>query len=87
MEGDPDAILADYHLDNEVTGLMALEALAERLQGDVPSIVITADRSEEVAEQIKRAGHHLLLKPVRPAALRALLSRTLQASRGARNGA
>ncbi|MCB8888033.1 hybrid sensor histidine kinase/response regulator [Vreelandella malpeensis] len=81
MDGDPDAILADYHLDNEVTGLMALEALDERLEGAVPGIVITADRTEDVSELIKRAGYQLLLKPVKPAALRALLTRTLQASR------
>ncbi|MDR5860790.1 PAS domain-containing protein [Halomonas eurihalina] len=83
LDADPDAILADYHLDNEVTGLMAMEALGERLHGNVPGIVITADRTEEVAEAVKRAGYHLLLKPVRPAALRALLTRTLQASRAA----
>ncbi|TDB01532.1 hybrid sensor histidine kinase/response regulator [Halomonas marinisediminis] len=81
LDGDPDAILADYHLDNEVTGLMALEALGERLEGAVPGIVITADRTEEVAEEVRRTGYQLLLKPVRPAALRALLTRTLQASR------
>ncbi|MBB3191344.1 hybrid sensor histidine kinase/response regulator [Halomonas cerina] len=81
LDGDPDAILADYHLDNEVTGLMALEALGERLEGAVPGIVITADRTEEVAEEIRRSGYQMLLKPVRPAALRALLTRTLQASR------
>ncbi|MCO7245422.1 MULTISPECIES: NahK/ErcS family hybrid sensor histidine kinase/response regulator [unclassified Halomonas] len=84
MDGDPDAILADYHLDNEVTGLMALEALSERLTTAVPGIVITADRTEAVAEEVKRAGYQLLLKPVRPAALRALLTRTLQASRAAK---
>ncbi|WP_163558585.1 NahK/ErcS family hybrid sensor histidine kinase/response regulator [Halomonas sp. NO4] len=84
LDGDPDAILADYHLDNEVTGLMALEALAERHEDAVPGIVITADRTEEVAEEVKRAGYHLLQKPVRPAALRALLTRTLQASRAAK---
>ncbi|TLF50465.1 PAS domain S-box protein [Halomonas urmiana] len=84
LDGSPDAILADYHLDNEVTGLMALEALGDRLEEAVPGIVITADRTEEVAEEIKRAGYQLLLKPVRPAALRALLTRTLQASRAPR---
>ncbi|MEQ6888631.1 NahK/ErcS family hybrid sensor histidine kinase/response regulator [Halomonas sp. CS7] len=85
LDGPPDAILADYHLDNEVTGLMALEALGDRLEEAVPGIVITADRTEEVAEEIKRAGYQLLLKPVRPAALRALLTRTLQASRAERH--
>ncbi|WP_456269739.1 PAS-domain containing protein [Kushneria sp. AK178] len=81
MSGEPDIILADYHLDNEVTGLMALESLTERFSGDVPGIVITADRTEEVADLIRRAGYHQLNKPVRPAALRALLTRTLQANR------
>ncbi|WP_148253499.1 hybrid sensor histidine kinase/response regulator [Aidingimonas lacisalsi] len=84
LDSDPDAILADYHLDNEVTGLMALDALAERFDGPVPGIVITADRTEEVAEEVKRSGYQILLKPVRPAALRALLTRTLQANRAAR---
>ncbi|WP_110686132.1 hybrid sensor histidine kinase/response regulator [Salinicola aestuarinus] len=84
MGGDPDAILADYHLDNEVTGMMALEALEELCDQSVPGIVITADRTEEVAEEIKRGGYQILLKPVRPAALRALMTRTLQASRAAR---
>ncbi|MFD2190902.1 NahK/ErcS family hybrid sensor histidine kinase/response regulator [Pistricoccus aurantiacus] len=84
LDQDPDAILADYHLDNEVTGLMALEALSERLSGEVPGILITADRTLEVAEEIKRSGYHMLLKPVRPAALRALLTRALQASRSQR---
>jgi CheY-like chemotaxis protein len=63
---------------------MALEALSERLEGTVPGIVITADRTEAVAEEIKRAGYQLLLKPVKPAALRALLTRTLQANRANR---
>lgn len=81
LHGAPDAILADYHLDNEVTGLMALDALDERMEGDVPGIVITADRTEEVADLVKRAGYHLLNKPVKPAALRALLTRLLQAQR------
>ncbi|GHB16849.1 hybrid sensor histidine kinase/response regulator [Salinicola rhizosphaerae] len=84
MGGDPDAILADYHLDNEVTGMMALDALEELCDDAVPGIVITADRTEEVAEEVKRGGYQLLLKPVRPAALRALLTRTLQASRAAK---
>ncbi|MHB0776265.1 hybrid sensor histidine kinase/response regulator [Halomonas sp. WWR20] len=84
LDGDPEAILADYHLDNEITGLMALEALEELCQGPVPGIVITADRTDEVAEEVRRGGYQLLLKPVRPAALRALLTRTLQAGRAMR---
>ena len=81
MDGDPDIILADYHLSNSVTGLMALDTLGQQLVSEVPGIVITADRTEEVAETVKRAGYHLINKPVKPATLRALLTRTLQARR------
>lgn len=81
MDGDPDVILADYHLSNDVTGLMALDTLGQQVESEVPGIVITADRTEEVAETVKRAGYHLINKPVRPATLRALLTRTLQARR------
>ncbi|MCM5703946.1 hybrid sensor histidine kinase/response regulator [Larsenimonas salina] len=81
LSSPPDAILADYHLDNEVTGLMALDVLLEGIEQEVPGIVITADRTEEVADEVKKAGFHMLNKPVKPAALRALLTRALQASR------
>lgn len=81
IDGDPDAILADYHLGNDITGLMALDTLSEHCEGDVPGIVITADRTEEVAEIVRRAGYKLINKPVKPATLRALLTRALQAKR------
>jgi len=84
LDGVPDAILADYHLDNEITGLMALEAINEQIREEVPGIVVTADRTEEVADLVRRAGYHLLNKPLRPASLRALLTRLLQAKRNAR---
>jgi CheY-like chemotaxis protein len=43
--------------------------------GDLPAILITADRSPEVRDQARTAGIHLLHKPVKPASLRALMSR------------
>ena len=47
----------------------------------LPKLKLETACTEEVAELIKRSGYQLLLKPVKPAALRALLTRTLQASR------
>ena len=44
---------------------------------DIPAMVITADRSSAVAEQVRRHGHHLLKKPLKPAKLRALMSHLL----------
>ena len=68
----PNGLLIDYHLDHG-TGLEAIFAL-RRVCGEVPAILITADRSPAVREQARAAGIQLLHKPVKPAALRALLA-------------
>lgn len=69
-----DVILADYHLGETETGLMSLHAL-EQHWGNVPSIVITADRTDEVKAEIEEAGAQLLTKPIKPAALRAMINK------------
>ncbi|WP_086481537.1 hybrid sensor histidine kinase/response regulator [Oceanospirillum sanctuarii] len=76
--GIPDIVLADYHLDNDVTGVMALTALNEVVEEPIPGIMITADRTEDVAEEIKREGYTLLHKPIKPAPLRAMVTRILK---------
>ena len=69
----PDAIVADFHLD-EGNGIAATLALREALGRFVPATLLTADRSPEVRAQAEEAGMQILNKPMRPAALRALLS-------------
>jgi CheY-like chemotaxis protein len=69
----PAGILADYHLDN-TNGIDVVQALRARY-GDLPAILITADRSPEVRDEARDAGIHLLHKPVKPASLRALMGR------------
>ncbi len=71
----PEIILADYHLDDE-TGLDAVQAIREELGYEVPAVVITADRSPEVQELIRSEGLQLLRKPLRPAALRAVMAQS-----------
>ncbi|HVL71187.1 MAG TPA: hybrid sensor histidine kinase/response regulator [Beijerinckiaceae bacterium] len=68
----PEVIIADYHLD-EGDGLQAIAALRAEL-GEVPAILLTADRSPAVRQEAAALGVHLLNKPVKPAALRALLA-------------
>jgi CheY-like chemotaxis protein len=72
----PDAILADYHLHDRVEGLDALDEL--RALADVPGALITADASDTLAAQARERGYALLRKPVKPAALRALLAALAQ---------
>ncbi|HKM14913.1 MAG TPA: NahK/ErcS family hybrid sensor histidine kinase/response regulator [Marinospirillum sp.] len=70
--------LADYHLNNNKTGVMALKALEEDLDEKISGIIITADRTDEIANEVSDAGFLILHKPVKPAALRAMITRLLQ---------
>jgi CheY-like chemotaxis protein len=68
----PTGLLVDYHLDRG-NGIDAIARLRERC-GDIPAILITADRTELVREQARALGIQMLHKPLKPAALRALLA-------------
>ncbi|OMH30027.1 NahK/ErcS family hybrid sensor histidine kinase/response regulator [Motiliproteus sp. MSK22-1] len=70
----PDLILADYHLSDTKTGIMALKSLFRLWNKAIPAIVITADRTDEVQEEVRIAGAQMLHKPMKPAALRAMMT-------------
>ena len=70
----PDVILADFWLDKGQIGLDVVEAVRAMTGWAVPAIVMTADYSKETQAAVERAGCELLLKPVKPAELRALLA-------------
>ena len=69
----PQGLLVDYHLD-EGNGIEAIVQLRWRFGRDLPAILITADRSPHVREEARARKIQVLNKPVRPAALRALLA-------------
>ncbi len=68
----PNGLLVDYHLDHG-NGIEAIATLRRRY-GELPAILITADRSPAVREQAREEGIQVLHKPIKPAALRALLA-------------
>ncbi len=68
-----DLILADYHLGDEMDGLEALHLLGTKITPMPPAAMVTADGSTELKQRARTLGYPLLHKPVRPAALRALL--------------
>jgi PAS domain S-box-containing protein len=72
----PDIVLIDHHLDASDTGLAVLDALRMEI-GTVPAILITADYSETLRLAAQAAGCPILNKPLRPAALRALMAQLL----------
>jgi signal transduction histidine kinase len=69
----PNGLLVDYHLD-EGDGLAAIAELRRRYGIDLPAILITADRSPRVRDLARAQDVQVLNKPIRPAALRALLT-------------
>jgi len=73
----PQLALVDYHLDHGETGTELMAWLRTRLGEPVPGVVISADGRPEMVAQVHAAGLDYLAKPVKPAALRALLSRYL----------
>ncbi|WP_347506402.1 hybrid sensor histidine kinase/response regulator [Pseudomonas anguilliseptica] len=73
----PQLALVDYHLDDGETGTELMAWLRTRLGEPLPGVVISADGRPELIAQVHAAGLDYLSKPVKPAALRALLSRHL----------
>jgi CheY-like chemotaxis protein/anti-sigma regulatory factor (Ser/Thr protein kinase) len=68
----PDIVLADYHLESG-TGIEAIEAI-RTAHGNIPCVLVTADRSTAVKAAADQKGIAMLHKPVRPAGLRSVLS-------------
>ncbi|MBV9835657.1 MAG: PAS domain-containing protein, partial [Alphaproteobacteria bacterium] len=69
----PDLLVADLHLDEGPDGLEIIETLRRRWALAVPAALITADRDPTLRPRARARGVELLHKPVKPAALRALL--------------
>jgi PAS domain S-box-containing protein len=76
----PDLVLADFHLDGSDTGLKTIDEVRARW-GEVPAVIITADYGETVRERVRHSGLAIMRKPVKPAALRAIMSQLLLARR------
>lgn len=74
----PDIILADYHLDNGETGLKSVRLLRNVFGEGLPAIVLTADRTPDVAQAVTNAHCELMLKPVKPAEMRSLIVHLLR---------
>ncbi|MFK0087465.1 NahK/ErcS family hybrid sensor histidine kinase/response regulator [Pseudomonas sp. NPDC090755] len=74
---DVDLMIADYHLDGERNGVDALAAINAQRPTPLPALMITANYSSELKQQVRERGHALLHKPVRPMKLRAAIGHLL----------
>lgn len=73
----PDLLLVDYHLDHGESGIDAAARFRELWGMELPCAVITADPTRTARDAAAALGYAFLQKPVKPAALRALVQRLL----------
>jgi two-component system, sensor histidine kinase len=71
----PDLIIADLRLRGDATGITEIKTLRTRFGHDIPSVIITGDTIPARLQQVRDSGLEVLHKPLRPDALRQLLSR------------
>jgi signal transduction histidine kinase len=82
LEAKPlDIILADYQLDDDKNGLDAMDAIRKSVGYDIPGILITGYMASEVRDDAIERGYQILYKPVKPAALRAMVNKLLKQKR------
>ncbi|WP_321505576.1 NahK/ErcS family hybrid sensor histidine kinase/response regulator [Breoghania sp.] len=79
----PCAIIADLHLDGDIDGIDAIILLRAHLGRQVPGILVTADRSQEIRQRAAEKGIEYFSKPVRPGQLRAYLAHLSAAAKAA----
>lgn len=74
---EADLLIADYHLDDDQNGVDAVARINARRGSAVPALMITANYSNELKQQIRELGHTLMHKPVRPMKLKTAMSHLL----------
>jgi two-component system CheB/CheR fusion protein len=77
----PDVVLADYNLPNGVTGLQAVLSIRERLQQQIPAIILTGDISTATLQAVAAQNCIQLNKPVKAPHLAQLIQHMLPAAR------
>lgn len=65
-----DLLIVDYHLDDGINGLDVTKTMSIERDKPLPTLMITANYSEELKNQVKDRGILLLRKPVKPMKLK-----------------
>ena len=74
-ESRPDLLLVDLHLGESLDGMAVLDILRRECgPNPPPGALITAEGSDELHRRAREQGYPVLQKPVKPAALRALIA-------------
>jgi DNA-binding response OmpR family regulator len=75
---DPvDLLIVDYHLDNDDNGIDLVADIKRQRRDDLPVLMVTANYSHALKQQIRDLGYLLMHKPVRPMKLKTTLNHLL----------
>ncbi|MCY7295903.1 PAS domain-containing hybrid sensor histidine kinase/response regulator [Alteromonas sp. a30] len=69
----PNVLLVDYQLANDENGIDIILTIRQQCEYNIPAILVTANRQEEVVQRAADNNIHYLTKPLKPAKLRSLL--------------
>ncbi len=70
----PDAIIADYRLRSQQTGIAAIEGIRTFCKQPIPALIVTGDTDAKRMDEAQKHDIPLLHKPVNPQALKAFLA-------------
>ncbi|WP_310452451.1 ATP-binding protein [Sulfuritalea sp.] len=75
-----DAVISDMGLPGQGNGIDAIAALRDRYGSQLPALLITGDTSQATLQAAREAQLIMLHKPIKPARLRAALSKVITAN-------
>ncbi|MCY1523298.1 Sensor histidine kinase RcsC [compost metagenome] len=78
FHAEADLLIVDYHLDDERNGVDAVATINARRAAPLPALMITANYSNELKQQVRELGHTLMHKPVRPMKLKTAMCHLLE---------
>jgi two-component system, sensor histidine kinase len=70
----PDLLIVDYRLENGLNGVDAIKSLRARFGAGVPAIIVTGSTMSGHEREAQEGDFHLLIKPVVPNKLRAMIA-------------
>jgi len=80
-QAEVDLLIADYHLDNGETGMDLVKQVLQQRMDQPPVLMITANYSNDLKQEVKQQGYLLMNKPIRPLKLKASMAHLLQQRR------
>jgi two-component system, sensor histidine kinase len=70
----PDLLIVDYRLEHGFTGLDAIQMFRQHFGANIPAIMATGSTMSDLEKEAQNNDFHLLVKPVVPNKLRAMIA-------------